>query len=298
MYPERTVLDCNSSSGAVAQSALSGSCLNGSVSTTANETSSHIHPSKPVTASHPSARTTGRVASRVKQRNDVSVGKIVRLDRSLTAVKGSFRDSALSAQSNTGILYSGFKYAFDMFGTLVLLVAVSPILPVIATAVKLTSPGPVIFKQRRLTKSGREFTLYKFRTMMVDAEKHSGAVCAVENDPRVTKIGSFLRTTRLDELPQLFNVLRGEMSLIGPRPERPEFAESIEGDIPGFYRRLQVKAGLTGLAQVGNGYTSSIEDYRKKLAWDRLYIQRRSVALDIWITVQTVWVVITGRGAR
>jgi lipopolysaccharide/colanic/teichoic acid biosynthesis glycosyltransferase len=111
-------------------------------------------------------------------------------------------------------------------------------------------------------------------------------------------VGYLLRTTRLDELPQLINVLKGDMSLIGPRPERPEFVEKLAKEIPGFYGRLRVKAGLTGLAQIGNGYSACTESYRKKLAWDRLYIRKRSVGLDIWITLRTIQVVLSGRGSR
>lgn len=195
-------------------------------------------------------------------------------------------------------VYPTFKTTFDFVGSLTLLVAVAPVLPVIYFVVKCASPGPAIFRQKRLTESGREFTLYKFRTMRVDAENGSGAVWAQENDPRVTRVGSFLRTTRLDELPQLFNVLKGEMSLIGPRPERPELAQKLEHQIPGFHRRLRVKAGLTGLAQVGSGYSACEASHRRKLAWDRLYIQRRSVPLDLWIALKTVAIVVSGRGAR
>ena len=193
--------------------------------------------------------------------------------------------------------YSAFKNSFDFFGSLGLLVAASPLMALTVVAVKITSPGPVIFRQTRLTQSGKKFTMYKFRTMREDAEAN-GAAFAEKDDPRVTRIGKFLRKSRLDELPQLINVLRGEMSLIGPRPERPEFCELIIDEIPGFMGRLKVKAGLTGLAQIGNGYTSCVDGYRKKLAWDRLYIQKQSVVLDLWIAVKTVAVMLSGHGAR
>jgi lipopolysaccharide/colanic/teichoic acid biosynthesis glycosyltransferase len=195
------------------------------------------------------------------------------------------------------LMYAKFKNLFDFFGASALLVAASPVMLIIALAVRLTSAGPVIFKQTRLTQSGKTFTMYKFRTMYPDAEAQ-GAMWAEKDDPRVTGIGRFLRQTRLDELPQLINVLKGDMSLIGPRPERPEFCDIIVGEIPGFMRRLSVKAGLTGLAQIGNGYTSCIDGYRKKLAWDRLYIQKQSIVLDLWIAVKTVAVMLTGHGAR
>lgn len=196
-----------------------------------------------------------------------------------------------------GIVYSSFKNCFDFFGSIALLTAASPLMLLTALAVKITSPGPIIFRQTRLTQSGRAFTMYKFRTMRQDAEAQ-GAVFAEKNDPRVTSIGAFLRKTRLDELPQLINVLGGDMSLIGPRPERPEFCDSITRELPGFMQRLRVKAGLTGLAQIGNGYTSCIDGYREKLAWDRLYIQKQSILLDLWIAVKTVAVMFSGHGAR
>lgn len=196
------------------------------------------------------------------------------------------------------VFYSAFKSSFDMVGSLAILSVTAPLFPIIAGVVKATSRGPVIFRQQRLTKGGREFTIYKFRTMNANAEARSGAVWAEKDDPRVTRVGNFLRITRLDELPQLFNVLRGDMSLIGPRPERPEFAKVIGDEVPGFHRRLRVKAGLTGLAQVRAGYSACMDGHRKKLAWDLLYIRRRSMLLDCWIVLKTVTVMLNRRGAR
>ena len=134
--------------------------------------------------------------------------------------------------------------------------------------------------------------------MIANAEGSSGAVWAATNDPRVTTVGKFLRSSRLDELPQLVNVLKGEMSLIGPRPERPEFAETLEEQLPQFGKRLAVKGGITGLAQVSAGYAACIDSYREKLALDLLYIKNRSLLLDLSIALQTVKVVLTGNGAR
>jgi lipopolysaccharide/colanic/teichoic acid biosynthesis glycosyltransferase len=168
----------------------------------------------------------------------------------------------------------------------------------VAVVIRGTSAGPVMYKQKRLTVGGREFMLCKFRTMRQDAERETGAVVAQLHDARVTGVGKFLRKTRLDELPQLWNVLRGDMSLIGPRPERPELARNFEKKIKGFRRRLGVKAGLTGLAQVIQGYPEYTDGYRQKLALDVLYIKKKSMALDMWIALKTIGVVMSGSGAR
>lgn len=192
----------------------------------------------------------------------------------------------------------GCKRTIDLVGATALAVATLPAMIGVALAVKVSSPGPILIRQTRLTKDGQWFTLYKFRSMRADAEKYSGAVFAGNNDPRVTPLGRFLRKTRLDELPQLINVLRGEMSLVGPRPERPELAGELSRSINGFHRRLGAKAGLTGLAQVVQGYPDDTDGYRKKLAYDRLYISRQGIGLDLWILARTVGVVMNGSGAR
>ena len=194
--------------------------------------------------------------------------------------------------------YRPFKRAIDRIGAALLLLLLSPLFLVIALAVRLTSPGPAIFRQVRLTRGGRQFTMYKFRSMRADAEKGCGAVWASAGDPRVTPIGKFLRKTRLDELPQLVNVVRGEMSFIGPRPERPELVQSLEEQLPSFRRRLEVDAGLSGLAQVDAGYCSTIEEYRKKLALDLLYVKKQCLLLDLRIAMRTVVILVTGHGAR
>jgi lipopolysaccharide/colanic/teichoic acid biosynthesis glycosyltransferase len=192
--------------------------------------------------------------------------------------------------------YDSLKRVVDVIGSTALLFALSPLLLLIAFVLCFT--GPVFFSQKRLTKGGRVFTLYKFRTMRVDAETASGPTFAHRNDPRITMLGSVLRRTRLDEIPQLLNVLLGDMSLIGPRPERPEFAHSLSERIPRFPERLQVKAGLTGLAQVRAGYASSQREFRKKLSYDLLYIKHRCLLLDLRIAAHTVAVVLTGKGAQ
>ena len=190
------------------------------------------------------------------------------------------------------------KRVVDIGGSTALCIAAAPLMMCAAIAVRLSSRGPVLFSQKRLTVGGREFSLLKFRTMYQDTEGRGWDMLAQENDSRITPIGTFLRKTRIDELPQLFNVLKGEMSLIGPRPERPELAQKFEESIPGFSRRLRVKAGLTGLAQVIQGYPRYIDGYRQKLAFDLVYIKRQSFALDAWIVLKTVGVVVSGSGAR
>lgn len=224
------------------------------------------------------------------------------------------------------------KRATDVVVSAVMLVLLSPVMLLVAIAVRITSPGPIIFRQTRVGLNlrdkkqdrrvqrvraqspggldrrdphrdrrndrgyGKPFTLYKFRTMKVDAEKH-GAQFAVKGDPRVTCIGRFLRKTRLDELPQLWNVLRGEMSLVGPRPERPEFIETLSAEIPNYINRLGLKPGLTGLAQVINGYDNNIESFKRKVNLDLLYLQNCCFWNDFKILFRTIRVVLTGSGA-
>jgi sugar transferase (PEP-CTERM system associated) len=173
-----------------------------------------------------------------------------------------------------------------------------PFLPLIALAIKLDSPGPILFRQTRVGENEKSFNLYKFRSMGVDAEKGTGAVWAREHDPRVTRLGSFLRKSRIDELPQLFNVLRGDMSLVGPRPERPEFVEQLKEAIPYYSERHVVKPGVTGWAQVKYQYGASVEDALEKLRYDLYYIKNISIFLDLMIIFETVKVVLFRRGGR
>lgn len=194
--------------------------------------------------------------------------------------------------------YENLKRSLDLFGALFLLILFAPVMLLVAGLVLITSRGPVVFSQERLTKGGVVFTMYKFRSMRLDAELKTGAVWAQSKDPRITPIGKFLRISRLDELPQLFNVIRGDMSLIGPRPERPEIAKELAKQLPGFERRLEVKAGLTGMAQVAAGYASCVETYRKKLEYDLYYVEHFGPMLDIKIALKTVIVMLTGSGAR
>lgn len=191
-----------------------------------------------------------------------------------------------------------FKRIFDKvlscFGVLVTL----PLFPLIALAIKITSPGPVLFRQVRTGKHEKEFVLYKFRTMRTDAETNTGAVWAQKDDPRVTTVGKFLRKSRLDELPQLFNVLMGDMSFIGPRPERPEFVEKLKEQIPYYSHRHFVKPGITGWAQIKYPYGASVEDALEKLRYDLYYIKNLSVTLDLLIFFETIKVILYSRGGR
>lgn len=190
------------------------------------------------------------------------------------------------------------RRVFDICFSVTALLCSAPLLATVAMLVKMTSKGPVFLRQKRLTLHGREFVLMKFRTMRADAEAVSGPVLAEEDDPRVTGLGRFLRKTRIDELPQFWNVLWGDMSVVGPRPERPEIAANLARSMRRFGRRLNVKAGITGLAQVEHGYCATAESYRRKLALDLLYIKKRSMRMDLGIMLRTVSVVFLGTGAR
>ncbi|MFN0196698.1 MAG: sugar transferase [Planctomycetaceae bacterium] len=222
------------------------------------------------------------------------------------------------------------KRVMDIVISATMLVLLAPVMLLVILLVKLTSPGPAIYSQvrvglnlrrdrgdrrartnpesdndkrraeerdrRRSEGFGKPFVLYKFRTMRTDAEKN-GAQLAVKGDSRITPIGRFLRKTRLDELPQLWNVLKGEMTLVGPRPERPVFIEQLSQEIPDYINRLGLKPGLTGLAQVINGYDTDIESIRRKVALDLLYLQNCCIKNDLKILLRTVRVILTGSGA-
>lgn len=172
------------------------------------------------------------------------------------------------------------------------------LVPFIALAVRLDSKGPILFSQKRMGQFGRIFTLYKFRTMGKDAEKSTGAVWAKEGDSRVTRVGKFLRKSRLDEIPQIYNILKGEMSIIGPRPERPEFIEGLSKVISFYTERHSVKPGLTGWAQIRYPYGASVEDAIEKLRYDLYYIKNLSIMFDLGIIMETIKVMLFGKGAR
>lgn len=190
------------------------------------------------------------------------------------------------------------KRFMDIIGAFIGVLVAAPFAPFVVLAIKLDSKGPVLFKQVRVGERGKRFVLYKFRTMREDAESVSGAVWAQENDPRVTRVGRFLRNSRFDEVPQLINILNGDMSLIGPRPERPEFIEGLSKIIPFYSERHSVKPGLTGWAQIRYPYGASVEDAIEKLRYDLFYIKNMSIFFDIGIIFETIKVMLFGRGAR
>lgn len=173
-----------------------------------------------------------------------------------------------------------------------------PLFPFIALAIRLDSPGPIFYRQLRVGEKEKNFNLYKFRTMRVDAESGTGAVWAKVKDTRVTRVGEFFRKSRIDELPQFFNILRGDMSMVGPRPERPEFVEKLKELIPYYSERHFVKPGVTGWAQVRYPYGASIEDAMEKLRYDLYYIKNISLSFDMMIILETIKVVLFRRGGR
>jgi exopolysaccharide biosynthesis polyprenyl glycosylphosphotransferase len=177
------------------------------------------------------------------------------------------------------------------------LIVALPVMLLVALAVRLDSPGPVFFRQERVGRGGRPFTLWKFRSMCTDAEA-GGARWAVAGDPRITRVGRFIRTTRLDELPQLWNVLVGDMSLVGPRPERRMFVDQLKEQCPWYEQRLVIRPGLTGWAQVKAPYASTFEESIEKLKLDLYYVKNLSLFLDISILLSTARIVLLGRGAR
>lgn len=194
--------------------------------------------------------------------------------------------------------FAEFKRGFDIIVSLLILGLAFPFVAISALLIKMTSPGPAFFRQTRVGRGGRLFELYKLRTMVTDAEKQTGPVWAKENDERVTAFGKFLRKSRIDEIPQLVNVIKGDMSLIGPRPERPEFVGTLSKEIVDYQKRLCVRPGITGLAQISQSYDATIRDVRRKVKFDLLYIKRMCFLTDMRIFFVTVLVVLTGRGAR
>jgi len=188
------------------------------------------------------------------------------------------------------------KRVMDVTVSLAVLVLGLPLWLAIGLLIRLTSPGPAIYKQQRVGQHGRIFTLYKFRTMYVDAEARTGPVWATKDDPRVTPIGRWLRRWRLDEVPQFWNVLKGDMSLVGPRPERPYFVEKLSREIPLYNRRHRVKPGITGWAQVRWKYDSSLDDVRQKVKFDLFYIENMSLRMDLKILFRTIYTMLAGKG--
>ena len=198
-------------------------------------------------------------------------------------------------ESSSGLLAG--KWIISVLISVLLLILFAPVMAVVAMFIKLESRGPVFFRQTRVGKNGAHFTLYKFRSMYEDAERTTGPVWSTPDDSRVTRTGRVLRRTRLDEVPQLWNVLRGEMSLVGPRPERPKFVEELAKVIPFYELRLAVKPGLTGWAQINYRYANSVKDAAEKLQYDLFYIKHMSVWLDVLILFETVKTVLVRKGS-
>ena len=201
-----------------------------------------------------------------------------------------------------GFRFSGFfrllRRVANFSVALIALVVALPLIPLIVLAVKLSSPGPALYRQRRVGRGGKVFHCYKFRTMRQDAEADTGATWATDDDPRITRVGKFLRASRLDEIPQLWCVLKGDMHFVGPRPERPEFVEWLSHEIPYYGVRHVVRPGITGWAQVQYKYGNTLEDAREKLQYDLFYIKNASLGLDLLIMFQTIKIVLLGRGGQ
>jgi len=195
-------------------------------------------------------------------------------------------------------IVKGVRRAISVIISLIGLIVALPLLPFIILAIRLDSEGPIFYTQTRVGKGGRLFKVVKFRTMRQDAEAASGPRWTSDKDPRVTRVGKFLRASRLDEIPQMWCVLKGDMAFVGPRPERPEFIEMLSTEIPYYGVRHMVRPGLTGWAQVNYKYGSTVEDAREKLQYDLFYIKNVSIGLDLLIMFQTVKTVLLGRGAH
>lgn len=199
---------------------------------------------------------------------------------------------------NQGLVRTAIKRVFDIFSASLLLLVSAPVMLLAALAIRLDSPGPALYRQERVGKNGKNFVIIKFRSMRTDSEQDGTPRWASADDDRVTRIGRIIRRTRIDELPQLFSVLKGDMSLVGPRPERPFFVEQLTQEIPFYSVRHSVKPGVTGWAQVRYQYGSTVEDSQEKLQYDLYYVKNHALFLDLQIMLETVRVVLTGKGAR
>jgi sugar transferase (PEP-CTERM system associated) len=238
---------------------------------------------------------------RLKVRDEIQVEESSRFFERLTGKISTDRlqpGQLVFAETSRGMrLYRRLRRLFDIISSLIGMGFSSPLMILTAIAIRVESPGPVIYTQERVGLHGRKFRIFKFRSMRSDAEAH-GPVWADENDQRVTRVGRIIRKLRVDETPQFFNILRGEMSLIGPRPERPEFVEKLEERIPYYSERHLVKPGLTGWAQVSYPYGASFEDAGEKHQYDLYYIKNQSPLLDAIILLETARVVLFGRFSR
>jgi exopolysaccharide biosynthesis polyprenyl glycosylphosphotransferase len=246
----------------------------------------------------PQALRAGKHGPRVYSDTEFWERQLRRLDVEQTGIAAAGMPLAAPAPGRrAGRLDALGQRTTDIVLSLALLLFTLPLMLLTAALVRLDSPGPALYRQERVGLHGRTFTLLKFRSMRTDAEA-CGPVWAAQRDPRITRIGSFIRLVRIDELPQLINVLRGEMSFIGPRPERPHFVAQLERTLPFYRERALVKPGLTGWAQVNLPYGASVEDAREKLSYDLYYVKHRSLLLDLLILIATVRVVLFQRGAR
>jgi len=188
------------------------------------------------------------------------------------------------------------KRLIDVLVSTVVLVVGAPVWLVVALLIKMDSPGPVIYSQDRVGQHGKIFRIYKFRSMIKDAEKMTGPKWAEKDDPRITRVGKWIRKLRIDEVPQFWNVLKGEMSLVGPRPERPYFVEKLKKELPLYSRRLRVRPGITGWAQIKGAYDASIDDVKQKLQYDLFYLENMSLRMDLKIILNTIYVMLIGKG--
>ena len=222
------------------------------------------------------------------------MNSIERLSGRVKLGQFSFRKSQRLINNNS---YLPIKRVADVILSIFLLVVLLPILISIALLISIENPGNPIFKQRRVGLSGQPFTIYKFRTMR-NTKTFEAAKFAEQGDTRITVVGKILRKTRIDELPQLWNVIIGEMSLIGPRPEQLELINSIQNEIPAFSLRHSLRPGITGWAQINQGYADNISKTREKLSYDLWYVTNVSVFVDISIAIRTLLVMLTGRGSR
>ncbi|MFK8113985.1 MAG: sugar transferase [Rubripirellula sp.] len=236
------------------------------------------------------------------QSNGIRVSSMAELYRKLSRqipvkyVDSQWVLSALQDRLLFTRIQLGIKRAFDIIGALIAFPIFLLVLPFVALAIRLDSPGPLFYRQTRAGRAGRYFQIVKFRTMGTDAESDGKARWASDNDPRITRVGMFLRRTRIDELPQFVNVLMGDMSLVGPRPERPEIENDLDDVLPHYFIRRLVKPGITGWAQVHYKYGNSVEDSLRKLQYDAYYVRYWSVTMDLYVVLRTVGVMIGSRG--
>lgn len=235
----------------------------------------------------------------VRKPRDEALNLVLLRERSAERVDPAFltaSDLVYYAVARRDALGVG-KRLLDVLAAAALIVIFAPVLALTALAIRIEGPGPILYRQKRVGLGGKEFEILKFRSMVLDAEKN-GAQWAERNDTRVTRVGRFIRATRVDEIPQAFNVLRGEMSFVGPRPERPEFVAVLEKEIPNYHLRHVVRPGITGWAQVKYVYGASVEDSRIKLEYDLHYIKNFTLWLDLVIMLLTVRVTLFGIGSR